>query len=59
VDDVRLDAFGRLVQNQQRRLEHERTADRQLLLLPPDRSPPRRRSICFSTETVEDLGGIP
>ena len=34
VDDVRLDAFGRLVENQQRRLEHQRPPDRQLLLLP-------------------------
>ena len=33
VHDVRLNAFGRLVQNQQRRLEHERAADRELLLL--------------------------
>ena len=33
VDDVRLDAFGRFVQNQQLRLEHERPADRELLLL--------------------------
>ena len=34
VDDVRLNAFGGLVEDQQRRLEHERAADRQLLLLP-------------------------
>ena len=33
VHDVRLNAFGRLVQDQQLRLEHERAADRELLLL--------------------------
>ncbi len=34
MDDVRLNAFGGLVENQQLRLEHERAADRELLLLP-------------------------
>ena len=34
VHDVRLNPFGRLVENEQRRLEHERAADRELLLLP-------------------------
>src|SRR5215471_1165813 len=33
VDDVRLDAFGGFVEDQQLRFEDERSADRQLLLL--------------------------
>ena len=33
VHDVRLDAFGRFVEDEQRRFEDERAADRQLLLL--------------------------
>src|SRR5690606_35066330 len=32
-DDARLNAFGRLVEEQQARLEHERARDRELLLL--------------------------
>src|SRR5690606_13219679 len=33
VDDVRLNPLGRLVQDQELRLEHHRSSDRQLLLL--------------------------
>src|SRR5438445_12900406 len=33
VHDIGLDPFGGLVQNEQRRLEHERATDRELLLL--------------------------
>lgn len=33
-NDVRLNTFGRLVETEQRRLEHERAADGELLLLP-------------------------
>ena len=33
VNDVGLNAFGRLIENQQLRLEHQRAADRELLLL--------------------------
>src|SRR6266508_2569772 len=34
VHEIRLNAFGGLVQNQQRRLEHQRPPNRELLLLP-------------------------
>ena len=34
VDDIWLNPFGRLIENQQLRLENERPPDRQLLLLP-------------------------
>ena len=34
VNDIRLNSFGGLVENQQLRFEHERSADRELLLLP-------------------------
>ncbi len=46
VHDVRLDPLGRLVQDQQARLEHERAADRELLLLAAARD--RRRAASAS-----------
>ena len=49
VNDVGLNAFCRLVENQQLRFQHQRAADRELLLLTAERSPPRRFSIFFST----------
>jgi len=70
VHDVRLNPFRRLVENQHRRLEHERAADGELLLLPPGEiaatplahrlehrkqvEDPRRNSACAIGATLSD-----
>lgn len=54
-NDVRLDALCRLIEDQQARVGDQRAPDCELLLLPPDRSPPRRPSISFNTGNISKM----
>ena len=59
VDDVGLDALGRLVEDDELGLDRQRAPIASCCCWPPDRSPPRRRSIFFSTgNSVKTCSGI-
>jgi hypothetical protein len=57
LDDRGLDALGRLVEDQQARPKASARPMASCCCWPPERSPPRRRSICFSTGNISKMRG--
>ena len=57
VHDIRLNAFGGLIQNQQLRFKNQRAPDCELLLLSAGQIAPRRPRICFNTGTNRTPAG--